>query len=177
MSPLPIICNLYYGNANLNSCHYPQSCHNVSSSLFLQTSLANVYMTLIRTSAFTLFPSSSRPLPARDVAVQRKCFHWLDSRQFIPSMTIETENDEAVKVDFHYRLVLSVSCVYCVHVVGFSSCLAYTHAQVPEFCLHLCQIAFPGMRQNFGCRPTLLLKSNTLLKSLKSTTASRPRPA
>lgn len=106
MSPLPTICNLYYGNANLNSCHYPQSCHNVSSSLFLQTSLANVYMTLIRTSAFTLFPSSSRPLPARDVAVQRKCFHWLDSKQFIPSMTIETENDEAVKVDFHYRLVL-----------------------------------------------------------------------
>lgn len=117
MSPLPTICNLYYGNANLNSCHYPQSCHNVSSSLFLQTSLANVYMTLIRTRAFTLFPSSSRPLPARDVAVQRKCFHWLDSRQFNPSMTIETENDEAVKVDFHYRLVLSVSCVYCVHVV------------------------------------------------------------
>ena len=37
--------------------------------------------------------------------------------------------------------------------------------------------SFSGMGGSFGCRPTLLLESNTLLKGLQSTAASRPRPA
>lgn len=97
--------------------------------------------------------------------------------EFIPSMSIEPETDKAMKDEFHYRLVLSVGCEFIAYMpFGYSSCLADTHAQLPAFCLYLCQITFSGMGPNLGCRPTLLLKSNTLLRSLKSTTAPRPRP-
>lgn len=88
---------------------------------------------------------------------------------------MEPYTNKAVKAGFHYLLVLSVSCVFIAYMsCGYSSYLRMHRFQ--PFAYPMSNSLFRD-EANFWQQANLLLKSNTLLKSLKSTTASRSMPA